>query len=269
VTKARSRSLTDPPHETKYEDAVKQFLGACPQWSTLLQAWRADGRYRSDVVPFVESFKTTVLYTLTPEDVQAVCRKTEHALGNVKRRAAEAVRPAVDWNPAFALEHALHSAAEELKQLPTYQEFREYCDTDSAGKRMLGGPSRALRARLVAGGLTNTRAKDAIRWRIGNAYLSFVREAYLIAVLRCDLELAVHYHPLADVLFRTDAWVGNIRVLMHVRNAEFREGSAGRKPLLPCSGMRSISFELPKRHAFGVVHLPDRQAIARKWKEES
>jgi len=267
--KVRSRSSIDPPRETRYEHAVEHFLGACPEWSTLLQAWRADRRYRPEVVPFVESFKATVLYALTPEDVQAVCRKTEHALGTVKRQAAEAVRPAVDWNPAFALEHALHSAAEDMQRLPTYQEFRDYCDTDSAGKRMLGGPSKALRARLVASGFTNTHARDAIRWRIGNAYLSFVREAYLIAVLRCDLELAVQYHPLADVLFRTDAWVGNIRVLMHVRNAEFREGSAGRKPLLTCSGMKSISFELPKRHAFGVVHLPDRQAIAGRWREEA
>ena len=267
--KVRSRSSTDPLRETRYEDAVRQFLGYCPEWSSLLQAWHADSRYRPEVVPFVEGFRATVLYTLTPEDVQAVCRKTEHALSNVKRQAAEAVRPAVNWNPAFALEHALHSAAEGLKQLPTFQEFREYCNTDSAGKRMLGNPSKALRARLVASGLPNTQAKDAIRWRIGNAYLSFVREAYLIAVLRCDLDLDVQYHPLADVLFRTDAWVGSVRVLMHVRNAEFREGSAGRKPLLTCSGMKSISFELPKPHAFGVVHLPDRQAIAGKWREES
>src|SRR5438094_915144 len=103
VMNVGSRSSTDPPHETRYEDAVRQFLTACPEWSPLLQAWRADGRYRPEVVPFVESFKATVLYTLTPDDVEAVCRKTEHALGNVKGRAAEAVRPAVDWNPTFAL----------------------------------------------------------------------------------------------------------------------------------------------------------------------
>src|SRR5437879_4824641 len=118
VMKDGSRSSTDPPHATRYEDAVRHFLGACPEWDSLLQAWRADSRYRPEVVPFVESFKATVLYTLTPEDVQSVCRKTEHALGTVKRQAGEAVRQAVDWNPAFALEHALHSAAEDLKRLP-------------------------------------------------------------------------------------------------------------------------------------------------------
>jgi hypothetical protein len=79
--------------------------------------------HKRDVVPFVNASKTTVPYTLSPEQVEDVCARTEHARGNVQSDVATSVRLIVNWNPNFAFEHVFHHAAESLGHVPTYQEY--------------------------------------------------------------------------------------------------------------------------------------------------
>ena len=110
-------------------------------------------------------------------------------------------------------------------------------------------------------GYPPAQVSQAIRWRIGLAYYSFVRETYTIAALRSG-GLDVRAHPLADALFRVDAWTGRTVLALYIRNPRFRDGPRGRKPrtadILANSHppFRYEELLLPVRHQFGCVHLP-------------
>jgi hypothetical protein len=101
-----------------------------------------------------------------------------------------------------------------------------------------------------------------VRWRIGLAYYSFAREVYTIAVLRVA-GLDVRSHPLADALFRVDAWTGRTVLSLYISNARFRDGALGRKPRTTSilagatPPFRCEELRLTTRHEFGCVHLPE------------
>ncbi|WP_329464987.1 hypothetical protein [Streptomyces sp. NBC_01431] len=146
--------------------------------------------------------------------------------------------------------------------MPTYQEFRQFCKNDHLGRAMLADPARAKVREAVMAGASDALARAAMRWRVGNAYYSFLREVYTVVELRFrGVELQVH--PLADALFRVDCWTENTAVSLHVENAKYRNGpSQGRKiptgrllaDLQPPIDFKDIA--LKPASVFGSVHLP-------------
>jgi hypothetical protein len=202
---------------------------------------------------------------VTPGDVESVCKRTEHALGEVKKRDVEGVAQIRDWHPAFAFTHVLQFAVEAIGHLPTYQEFRSYCHDDPVGQAALWNPAQEAIER-AAGVTSREAARDAMRWRIGNAYYSLVRETFVLVTLR-DAGLDVRVHPLADALFRVDLWLDDINVSLFIGNGMFRSGAAGRKER-PDDILRDAtppfrfhSMQLGTQHRFGEVHLPSKAAI--------
>jgi len=238
---------------------VAHFVEPGSSAAGTLAEWRSDPHKR-DVVPFVEQSRTTTLYRCRREDVVAVCRETEHALGDVKRSTAESVGSIADWHPRFAFEHVLNLAEERLGEVPTFQRFREFCLEDRDARAMLTEPAKEAVRRAVALGAAPVDASDAMRWRVGNAYLGHLKQAYVIAVLR-EAGFDVRYHVLADVLFRVDFWIDRTCFALFVGNPRFRSGAEGRKTpaslVIGRNSFRHASIELPVRHEFGEVHLPD------------
>ncbi|WP_143079125.1 hypothetical protein [Streptomyces monashensis] len=247
--------------ETSAEDVLELF---CTSVATRqrFEAWKTDPR-RVEVVPVVMAHRTRVLYGLTESDVRRICRETEHALGDVRRQVGESVPEIVDWHPNFAFTHTFHACVEHIGTAPTYQQFRKFALDEQTGRRMLGDPSRRIIRRLVESGrYSERRARAAMRWRIGNAYYGFLREVYTLVQLRSrGMDLRVH--PLADALFRVDAWAGRRALSLRVGNSKFRKGlNAGRKTrteellsgILPPLHFDSIELEAATR--FGEVHLP-------------
>ncbi|GAA1749073.1 hypothetical protein [Streptomonospora arabica] len=239
-------------------------------WST--------GHRRADVVPHVLAHTTRVLYTLTRDDLERVrcpSGEDEHALGRVKRAQAESVADIVDWEPDFAFTHVFHHALETLGHLPTWQEFRRFCENDPVARRALWLPAQAKIAEVQdSHGTTSAVAHDAMRWRVGNAYYSSVREIHLITLLRIH-GIDVRFHPLADALFRVDAWWGHTVLSIYVGNDRFRNAGRGRKepPERILHGAApSFAFEtinLAPADRYGVVHLAaekDIQAVAERLK---
>lgn len=236
----------------------------------LLKRWQAD-QARQHVTRIVMPHVTRALYGLEPGQVEAVCKASEHPLGDIRKEVAMAVRPVVDWRPDFAFTHVMHLALEALGHLPTFQEFTRFCAEDPQGRMALGDPARQIREAACRLGYAPSNAMQAVRWRIGLAYYSFARELYTIAVLRAD-GLDVRAHPLADALFRVDAWVGRTVLSLYVRNPRFREGRRGRKPrtadILARAQppFRYEELSLTTGHVYGCVHLPEAgqiRAVAR------
>jgi hypothetical protein len=218
------------------------------------------------VVATVEAHTSAVVYDLTPGDVEDVCRRTGHALGQVRKRDVDPVVEIRDWNPPFAFTHVFHLATERVGQLPTFDEVRDFCRTDPAVRADLWEP--ALRAVQEASVNHDPRlAKAAMTWRIGNAYYSYLRETYVLATLR-DMGVPAQVHPLADALFRTDFWVDNTNIDLYISNPRYKTQFGGRKSKSEAMlrdanpAFNFAVLELQTRHEFGTVHLPDRQAIA-------
>ncbi|MGV9878297.1 hypothetical protein [Streptomyces sp. NPDC003006] len=247
--------------ETTAADVIALF---CTSRGTRgrFEAWKCDPR-RVQVAPVVLAHTTRVLYGLTEGDVRDVCQRTEHALGQVRRDVGESVPQIVDWHPDFAFTHTFHFCVERIGAVPTYQQFRDFALADADGLKMLGNPSREMIRHLVVDRrVEQWRAQAAMRWRIGNAYYGFLREVYTLVQLR-RRRIDLRVHPLADALFRVDAWTGRRALSLRVANKKFRQGvNAGRKT--PAEQLladvqpplRFDTIELAAATTFGQVHVP-------------
>jgi hypothetical protein len=250
--------------QTTSAEVVVTFA-VTPRARALLQRWQAD-QSRPQVPSTVMRHTTRVLYELEPSGIEATCAASEHPLGDIRKEVAMAVRPVVDWRPDFAFTHVMHMVLETLGRLPTFQEFARFCADDPIGRAALGDPARQIRAYARRQGYASAHAAQAVRWRIGVAYYSFAREAYTIAVLRAA-DLDVRAHPLADALFRVDAWTGRTVLILYIGNPRFRDGTRGRKPRTAdiLSGaqppFRYEELRLASGHTFGRVHLPEADQI--------
>lgn len=246
-------------------DEVIETFAVTPRAQELLRRWTQDP-VRPHVPRAVLRHSTTVVYELTAARVEAVCEASEHPLGNISKKTAMAVRPVVDWRPDFAFTYVMHLALETLGSLPTFQDFGRFCADDPMGRAALGDPARAMKETAMSSGYLAADVTAAIRWRIGLAYYSFVRELYTITVLRAA-GLDARTHPLADALFRVDAWTRHTVISLYIRNPRFRDGARGRKPhtqdilLGARPPFRYEELCLTTRHEFGCVHLPDPSEI--------
>jgi hypothetical protein len=255
---------------TTAQEVIATFA-VTPQARALLDRWRADPA-RPHVPRTVLGHTARVLYRLEPSCIEATCKATEHPLGNISKKVAMSVQPVVDWRPDFAFTHVMHLAMEALGELPTFGDFTRFCAEDPVGRAALGDPARQAREHARRQGYAPEHAAQAVRWRIGLAYYSFVREMYTIAVLRA-VGLDVRAHPLADALFRVDAWTRRTVLSLYIRNPRFRDGTRGRKPRtgdILAGAQPPFRYEelrLATRHEFGCVHLPEAgqiTAIARR-----
>ncbi len=244
--------------ETTAQDVIRQLCVA-PSAERELEAWKAD---RPEVADFVLGHTTRTAYRLDVSALTPTVEETEHALGDSDRRRAEAVRPIMDWNPRFAFTHVLHYALEELDRAPRYEEFRDFCRSDPIARQMLWDPAQEMIAETSR--TTGTEAaKNAMRWRIGNAYYSFLRELVVFVRLR-DRGLPIQTHPLADALFRVDVWAESTAVSLYIKNSFYRDGTAGRKKQtaqLLGPAFDYISIDMPTQHTFGKVHVPSERTI--------
>lgn len=229
------------------------------RWST--------GHRRDRVVPVVMAHRTKTLYTLTRKDVDRVRDRRGHALGEITRAEGERIGAIVDWSPDFAFTHVFHYALESLGHLPTWPEFREFSAHDETACEALWVPAQRKVAEEVEQ-FGRDAAYKAMRWRVGKAYYSFVREVHLIICLHAR-GIDVRFHPLADALFRVDAWWGATVVSLYIRNDEYRSGRWGRKDrpeeILAGSAhaFRFETIDLEAADKFGVVYLVREEDIDR------
>ena len=246
---------------TGYDDALAHFTGGHDRATQTFRAWHEDPSKR-DVVPHVEKTVTSVLYGLNTDDLTAVAERTIHPLGDISKSVRDRVPTIRDWHPAFSFQHALHHSLEASGEVLTYQAFREFCRDDPEAHAMLFAPAtHALAIARSEDGVPFGEARDALRWRIGLAYYSFLRELFVIAALR-EAAIDARFHVLADCLFRVDFWIGDNCFELFITSPAFKYRQGGRKHgpayyVGPSSRLKFHRLELPVQHSFGNVHVPD------------
>ncbi|ONM47540.1 hypothetical protein B0T44_01385 [Nocardia donostiensis] len=207
---------------------------------------------------------TSTPYTLAADDILRL--GTSHSLGSVDQQEALGVDLIKNWYPDFAFTHLFHLMLEEHKSVFTWDEFQEWA-RGAEVRQWLWEPAQAKVGEAQAHGFTHAQARNAMRWRLGIFYYSFLRELYVIASLR-EHGLPLLCHPLADALFRVDAWCGNVLLELFIANREFKAGNSGRK-LKTASFFTDqpqfvvVPFEMQRQRIFGQVHLPGQVQIQR------
>lgn len=245
---------------TTYADAVAHFTGGHPTAMRTLASWRSDPSKHA-VVPHVERSESRALYGVTSEEVARTVSTTSHPLGDIKKELRDRVPSVRDWHPAFSFQHVLHHSLESTGRVLPYQEFRAFCASDAQARAMLLAPAAAMNVRAQSqDGASFDEARDALRWRVGLAYYSFLRELHVITALR-EAHIDVRCHVLADCLFRVDFWIGPHCFELFVTSPFFKGGHAGRKRgpaayVGPSSRLVFHRLELPVQHEYGIVHLP-------------
>ncbi|MGV9411749.1 hypothetical protein ACWDOP_17695 [Nocardia sp. NPDC003693] len=217
------------------------------------------------VIQTVMAHTTSVPYEVAADDI--VRLQTKHPLGNARRTEAEAVASIRDWFPDFAFAHLFHLMLEEYKRLFTWQEFYEWAQSAPV-RGWLWMPAQEAVARAKAEGFSSQQAHDAMRWRVGNFYYSFLRELHVLAALR-ERGLPMQFHPLADALFRADAWCGNALLELFIGNPRYKSGShGGRKRrtedyFADQPSFKVVRFEMQLQRTYGRVHVPSVDQIDR------
>jgi hypothetical protein len=206
----------------------------------------------------VLAHRSAAVYTVRPGHITSL--DTSHALGRIRPAQGYAVSAIKNWYPDFAFTHLLHFCLEDLGRIFSIDEFRQW-SSDPQVRDWLWEPAQeALRAAVREGHDADT-ARAAMQWRIGLMYYSFLREMYAVASLR-ERGLPVRSHPLADALFRVDAWCGDTVVELFIKNSEFKSGRQGRKKTpadFISPGQPHFNFvrlEMEPRQIWGRVHLP-------------
>ncbi len=265
------------PLTTTVPEHVRPRFSRSPRAVRELQAWRAD-EHKRDVWQPVLSHRSETVNALQPKDVLEVCKRiasatSEHALGDIQKRDVDAVPTIRDWHPPFALMHILHFALEGAGELLTWREFEARLREDrTLVARYVTSAEHAVREAVDQDHVSEPQARRALQWRLGLAYYAMLKEQFVMAVLRAE-GLEVRYHPLADVLFKVDCWVGDTNVDIYVSNPRFRagvadpEGRKNRAEILLSDAeppFEYVVLELATQHTYGDVHLPSQDQVARQ-----
>src|SRR5260370_17466417 len=114
--------------ETTSKEVIATFA-VTPRTRALLRQWQADPR-RPHVPRTVLRHTTRVLYQLVPSRIEAVCKASEHPLGNIRKEAAMAVQPVLDWRPPFPFTPPTHLPLDTRGAFPPFHDLPPFPPSD-------------------------------------------------------------------------------------------------------------------------------------------
>lgn len=214
------------------------------------------------VKKFLVGIRHDALHNLSLEDVQAAVDSTEHAIEEI--RPAQGTYAGIsDFCPPFAMEYLFHDCLEDLGRTPLWQDIKTYLFERKRDRYV----EPFLAKYRIASGSRDARLDSpyfiALKYRVGNAYYSFIREVHLMTVLRRKYGLDVRYHVFADVEYKSDLVAGDVLVALYVPNGRYRDGADGRKTSIATANpsRKTLSVTLAVRKDFGKPWLVTDEAI--------
>ena len=248
---------------TASEEVISTF-GSAGKARSDLRRWERRPNCEH-VVEAVKGHTSAAVYAVRASDVEQLV--TEHALGATRPQQGYRVKKIQNWRPDFAMSHLFHFCLEQSRGVFSYDQFRNFCKTDPSARQFNHQAQAKVRGLVQEEGWDEGDARISMKWRVGLAYYSFLREMYVIARLR-EHGLDMRAHPLADVLFLSDAWCGDTVLELFIANREFKTADGGGKNtvqdlLRDQPKFRVVRLVMQPQHTWGVVHLPTTDEIAR------
>ncbi|WP_329314279.1 hypothetical protein [Streptomyces sp. NBC_01262] len=242
-------------------DDVENLFATKGRAKTELATWKS--KRPRHVVNRVMKHVSVTPYKVRSEQFESFV--PGHPLEHITPEEAYRVEQIRDWFPDFAMVHLFHFLLELKGDLFTFEEFRMFCKNDPAGLQFNHQSQDKIRELVERETWDPQMARRSMMWRVGNGYYSFLRELYLVSRLR-EAKLDARIHPLADALFRVDAWCDRATIEMFISSKQFKQGKDGRKRtpsyyLEDQPGFGYLRLEMESQHKWGVLHLPTHQEI--------
>ncbi len=229
--------------------------------------------YEAEVFdPLLEKYKKfqhSFLFEIRPADIRRhlaeISRyREEHALGDV--RWHDSFKPIADASGPPPLNLAFHILLEHYRHIPCWTQFLDFVEKhpvffhdfffETVGFSK-GDPRYDMNC--------PTGVMGALRWRLGNAYYSYVKETYLLASLRHTYGIDARYHFLIDAEWKADIYAGDVLLEIYIGNKTYKaDDFEGRK--IRCRtknpGAKVLELQSHIRREFGQVWLPKDEDIA-------
>lgn len=176
---------------------VRRLFNVTQETRFVFNGWYSGKKH---VVEPVMAHRAEAVHRITAAEVEDVCL-------TAPPHGPPTDLPGVrDWRPDFPFAFVAHHVVEELGRLPTWSEFRGFCAGEPA---TLWAPAREAIAEAGRRGVDGRAARRAVADRVSARFGAFLREVHVVAALR-ERGLDVRVHPLADAVFRVDAWVDRL-----------------------------------------------------------
>lgn len=270
---ASAQGLMERPSES-FAKFCEELVRGAPSLLRLLEEWLANrGSIQKNpgVHRFVLRHAHEALDRLTLKDVERATNwprseiPRRHALGEA--RGTSPHRWLDDFDTPWTFNYQFHGLLDRLGYIPNWEEYSAWFFKDGAPTYYTPVLAEFQRRNLQFSKQDLDVFHNCLRWRVGCAYYSFLREIHLYTELRLRHGLPMRYHVLADSQMRIDMWCHNCLLAVCVENATYRTEQGGRKQRLEDiaqgTRFRVIPVTLGKPTGFGRPHLVSAQEIAR------
>jgi hypothetical protein len=183
----------------------------------------------------------------TLEEVRWALDHSDHALREAeKNKVYLGLTPFTDrrdWPMTFLF----YRAMVDLHKIHNFDEWWNYLYYDTP-EDYITPVGKAYREQ----GRSTQEIINGLKWRLGNAWQSCMREMHFVAVLH-DEGYLIHTHPLVDVELKVDAWIGDHLVCIYVSNPE-REDALHPNHIFPIPPFTVHNIPVD-RQGHGIVWL--------------
>ncbi|MBW4720705.1 hypothetical protein [Saccharothrix obliqua] len=224
---------------------VRRIFNVTQETRLHFNGWFSDHKH---VAALVMNHEADVVLRVTPQDVVEACITVP------RTGPPPDVLDIRGWRPDFAFTHVAHHVVETLGRLPGWAEFRDFCESDERTRSMLWTPAQEAIAGARA---ERPLARKAMHHKVVTEFSAFLRHTYVVAELRRN-GLDVRVHPLADVVFRVDAWVE--RLILNPRGGPQRSADL-LVHAMPPFFFHDLGFT--ESEQVGAVALPSRRQLDR------
>jgi hypothetical protein len=252
----------------------EEIAKGAPGMVRLLGDWlanRGSAEKNPAIRRFVLGHEHRVIDTLTMADIKAATEWSRaeipkrHALGESRGTAPH--RWLDDFDTPWTFNYQFHGLLDKMKKIPTWEEYENWFFSQGASTYYVPAVEALKRRHPSPNKADFTQFLACLRWRVGCAYYSFLREMHLYTTLRVVYGLPMRYHVLADSQMRIDMWCHNYLLAVCVENKDYRAEQGGRKQRLEdiVRGTRFqvIPVTLGKPTGFGRPHLVSPAEIKR------
>nr|WP_250807849.1 hypothetical protein [Neorhizobium tomejilense] len=174
------------------------------------------------IVTAMRQFEHRHLYTLKEADIGDVMARTHSSFGGVTGDDSEkgGIDKATSPAPYVLM---LHNLLETKGTIPTWQDFQEYhWKNPGVYLRFIADFVRLPVGMFIDSDWLTHPVARAIRYRLGSAYNSFIRELHLMCVLRERYGILLTHHFLLDALWKIDFLHNNTALEVFLENPRWK-----------------------------------------------
>jgi len=210
--------LAPPTREVSWQDAeaeVMPLLG--PGGKSMLSWWREK---RPSAVEPMQGFVHRRIFDVRPEQVEPLLNppieRWPYPLGATKE--GWRIKAVEDMTGGEPLVLAMHRFVETHGRVPSWPDVKAWMSEPHVLPTFVGPAWQMYHGLPEELRPSQKRWMKAITWRIGKAYLSFLREMDFLSRMIHRHGIPIRSHVVVDSVLKIDFWYGSSAVCLYIKN---------------------------------------------------